>query len=210
MKYRLQLSDGKVSQPYSKQDLLRLQAKGKIPDGADVLLATDVTAWLKAETEDKSGPATDRQKEYAESLGVSFDSDATKKTLSILIDAALSEQHEVEAERWGKENSLEEQKKIVLDEAIKDGILQLLSEASIDELVSQSTWLKDSPANCGAILLRYDLSEYEDASLWVNEDCPDDDLPSLESIRVNACDMTDGAMFHSFVRALALLMQSSE
>ncbi|MEP3480356.1 MAG: hypothetical protein ABJZ55_13990 [Fuerstiella sp.] len=207
MKYRLELPDGSFSRPYEKNELQSLRERSKIPEGTKVLLGTDVDAWLEESLTDDSGPATDKQKNFAESLGVTHRDDITKKQMTSLIDAALDNQAAREEARWKSKDNVKALKRELLDEAIEDGHVRLLEKATLEELIEESREKPNAPDDCGAILIRIDTNEYSDAALWAMDHEDDEPLPTLNSIEVTGCDDIDGDEFWGFIRALTVLMK---
>jgi hypothetical protein len=195
---RVLLPNGKLSKSYSKPELQRLFSGGKVPDGSKLLLEADLEGWLRDDA------PTEKQLAYATSLGVTIPEGVTKAKLSALIGIAKSEQVVDEAERWKQEDTIRDMKQAAIDEAIEYGGLVPVEDADLAQLLERATNLEDAPDNCGAVLLRYDLADYEDAALWHLEGCDPEEAPTFSSLQIDACDMTDGGDFKHFIRAFAM------
>ena len=145
--FRVLLPDGQYTKPYSKEEIRRARCAKKISKRARVNVGGNEVSISDFLNRVIAPAATQKQKDFAESLGISFKSNINQVEISELIDNTLAqkadERNSTDSETVEPdENAFERMRNEVRAEMLKDGSIPL-SQATPDDILNYFENVRD-------------------------------------------------------------------
>ena len=145
--FRVLLSDGHYTRPYSKEEIRRAFRARQISKRATVNVGGNEVSISDFLNRVIAPVATQKQKDFAESLGISFQPNINQVEISELIDNALAQKAEERSSTESEtaepdENAIERMRNEVRAEMLKDGSIPL-SQATPDDILNYFESVRD-------------------------------------------------------------------
>lgn len=145
--FRVLLPSGQYTRQYSKEEIQRAFRARKIPKRATVIVGGSEVSITDFLSRVIAPIATQKQKNFAESLGISFEPDINREKLSELIDDTLARKAKEKDSADTKsvkpeEDAFERMKNEVRAGMLADGSIPL-SQATPDDILSYFEYVRD-------------------------------------------------------------------